>query len=104
MTDASGALRPGLSVTAYLETPGSARTGSVVLRSAVIWQTGVSHGSGVQTDREKFTRREVELEDPASNGWFTRSLKPGDKVVTRGAQMLLSEEFKSQIRVEDDDN
>ena len=49
-------------------------------------------------------RREVALEDPASGGWFTRSLKPGDKVVTRGAQMLLSEEFKSQIRVEDDDN
>lgn len=44
------------------------------------------------------------LEDPAGGGWFTRLLKPGDKVVTSGAQMMLSEEFKSQIRVEDDDN
>jgi multidrug efflux pump subunit AcrA (membrane-fusion protein) len=103
VADGSGALRPGLSVTAYLEIPGPARSGAVVPRSAVIWQTGKSWVY-VQTDQEKFARREVALEDPASGGWFTRSLKPGDKVVTRGAQMMLSEEFKSQIRVEDDDN
>jgi RND family efflux transporter MFP subunit len=103
VTDASGALRPGLSVTAYLEAPGPARAGAVAPRSAVIWQSGKSWVY-VQTAKEKFARREVALEDPASGGWFTRSLKPGDKVVTRGAQMLLSEEFKSQIRVEDDDN
>ena len=103
VTDSSGALRPGLSVTAYLEAPGAARSGAVAPRSAVIWQTGKTWVY-VQTDKERFARREVVLEDPASDGWFTRSLKPGDKVVTRGAQMLLSEEFKSQIRVEDDDN
>jgi len=103
VTDSSGALRPGLSVTAYLEAPGAARSGAVAPRSAVIWQTGKTWVY-VQTEKERFARREVVLEDPASDGWFTRSLKPGDKVVTRGAQMLLSEEFKSQIRVEDDDN
>jgi hypothetical protein len=103
VTDSTGALRPGLSVTAYLETPGPARTGTVVPGSAVLWQLGKSWVY-VQTAKEKFARREVVLEDPASGGWFTRSLKPGDKVVTRGAQMLLSEEFKSQIRVGDDDN
>lgn len=103
ITDPSGTLRPGLSVTAYLETPGPARAGAVVPRSAVVWQAGKSWVY-VQTDKEKFARREVVLEDPASGGWFTRSLKPVDKVVTRGAQMLLSEEFKSQIRVEDDEN
>jgi RND family efflux transporter MFP subunit len=103
VTDTTGALRPGLSVTAYLETPGPARSGTVVPRSSVVWQTGKSWVY-VQIDKEKFARREVELEDPAAGGWFTRSLKPGDKVVTRGAQMLLSEEFKSQIRVEDADN
>lgn len=103
VSDASGALRPGLSVTAYLEIPGPARTGAAVPRAAVLWQAGKAWVY-VQTEKEKFARREVALEDPASGGWFTRSLKPGDKVVTRGAQMLLSEEFKSQIRVEDDDN
>jgi RND family efflux transporter MFP subunit len=101
VTDPSGALRPGLSVTAYLAIPGPSRTGAVVPRSAVIWQTGKSWVY-VQTEKEKFARREVALEDPSGSGWFTRSLNAGDKVVTRGAQMLLSEEFKSQIRVEDD--
>ncbi len=103
ITDSSNSLRPGLSVTAWLETPGTARTGAVVPRAAVLWQGGKSWVY-VQTDKEKFARREVVLEDPATTGWFTRSLKPDDKVVTRGAQMLLSEEFKSQIRVEDDNN
>jgi RND family efflux transporter MFP subunit len=103
VTDPTTTLRPGLSVTAYLETSGPARTGAIVPRGAVVWQTGKTWVY-VQTDKEKFARREVVLEDPASAGWFTRSLKPGDKVVTTGAQMLLSEEFKSQIRVEDEDN
>jgi hypothetical protein len=56
----------------------------------------------LQTGADKFARREVALEDPASGGWFTTSVDADDKVVTRGAQMLLSEEFKSQIRVEDE--
>lgn len=103
VTDASGMLRPGLSVTAYLETPGPARVGAVVPRSAVVWQTGKSWVY-LQTAKDKFARREVVLEDPASGGWFTSSLKPGDAVVIRGAQLLLSEEFKSQIRIEDDQN
>lgn len=103
VTNPTNTLRPGLSVTAYLETPGPARTGAIVPRAAVIWQSGKSWVY-VKTEKEKFARREVVLEDPASAGWFTRSLKPGDQVVTTGAQMLLSEEFKSQIRVEDDDN
>ncbi len=103
VSDPTNALRPGLSVTAYLETPGPARKGAVVPRSAIVWQTGKSWAY-IQTGKEKFARREVTLEEPASGGWFTESLHPGDKVVTSGAQMLLSEEFKSQIRVEDDQN
>ena len=67
VTDTTGALRPGLSVTAYLETPGPARTGSVAPRSAVIWQAGKSWVY-VQTAPEKFARREVALEEPASGG------------------------------------
>jgi hypothetical protein len=99
--DASGALRPGLAVTAYLETPGAARKGAIVPGSAVVWHMGKSWVYA-QTGPDKFARREVALEDPAAGGWFTTSLDSDDKVVTRGAQMLLSEEFKSQIRVEDE--
>jgi multidrug efflux pump subunit AcrA (membrane-fusion protein) len=92
------ALRPGLSVTAYLEAPGAPRKGVVIPRAAVVRQSG-RNWVYVQTAADRFTRREVALEDPTAEGWFSRSLSPGDRVATTGAQALLSEEFKSQIQV-----
>jgi len=96
--DPSLTLRPGLSVTAYLEIPGAARRGVVVPRSAVVRQSGRAW-IYVQIANEQFARRNVNLEEPVAEGWFTRSLTPGDRIVTIGAQTLLSEEFKSQIQV-----
>ncbi len=96
--DTSFALRPGLSVTAYLQLPGAARQGVVVPRSAVVRQSGRTWVY-VQTAADEFTRREVNLEEPSADGWFTRSLAAGSRVVTTGAQALLSEELKSQIQV-----
>lgn len=96
--DPSFTLRPGLSVTAYLEVPGAPRKGIVIPRSAVVRQAGKTWVY-VQTAKDLFTRREVSLEDPTAEGWFARSLSAGDRVVTTGAQTLLSEEFKSQIQV-----
>jgi len=98
ISDASSALRPGLAVTAYLELPGARRQGVAVPRSAVVRQAGTAWVY-VQTAPDQLARREVTLEDPTAEGWFTRSLSPGDRVVTTGAQLLLSEEFKSQIQV-----
>ncbi|HVW06970.1 MAG TPA: HlyD family efflux transporter periplasmic adaptor subunit [Bryobacteraceae bacterium] len=100
--DAQASLRPGQSVTAYLENPGSRRAGVIVPRDAIVWHQGRSWAY-VQTDDDSFARRPVDLEEPSGAGWFTRSLKAGDKVVTTGVQTLLSEEFKSQIQVEDTD-
>lgn len=96
--DPSFALRPGLSVTAYLQLSGAPRQGVVVSRSAVVRQSGRAWVY-VQTAADAFARREVKLEEPAAEGWFTRSLAPGTRVVTTGAQALLSEELKSQIQV-----
>jgi multidrug efflux pump subunit AcrA (membrane-fusion protein) len=98
IADPSLTLRPGLSVTAYLEVPGPPRRGVVAPGSAVVRQAGKTWVY-VQSSADSFTRREVKLEDPAAEGWFTRSLSPGDRVVTTGAQTLLSEELKSQIQV-----
>jgi hypothetical protein len=98
VSDSSQSLRPGLSVTAYLEIPGAARSGVVVWRSAVVRQSGKAWVY-VQTADDQFARREVALEEPTGEGWFTHSLSSGDRVVTTGAQTLLSEEFKSQIQV-----
>ncbi len=96
--DPSFTLRPGLSVTAYLEIPGAPRKGVVVPRAAVVRQSGKTWVY-VQTAADQFVRREVNLEDPTAEGWFTRSLLPNDRVASTGAQTLLSEEFKSQIQV-----
>jgi hypothetical protein len=100
--DPHAGLRAGQSVTAYLDNPGSRRAGVIVPRGAIVWHQGRSWAY-VQTAEDSFARRAVDLEEPAGGGWFTRSLKPGDKVVTTGVQTLLSEEFKSQIQVEDTD-
>lgn len=96
--DSSFALRPGLSVTAYLQLPGPPRNGVVVPRAAAVRQSGRTWVY-VQTAVDEFARREVKLEDPVAEGWFTRSLAAGTRIVTTGAQALLSEELKSQIQV-----
>jgi hypothetical protein len=101
VSDPSLSLRPGSSVTAYLEIPGPPRRGVVVPRSAVVRQSGKAWVY-VQTAAELFARREVVLEEVAAEGWFTRSLSASDRIVTTGAQTLVSEEFKSQIKVGDE--
>jgi hypothetical protein len=73
----------------------------VVPRPAVVRQAG-KPWVYVQTSHEVFARRPVALEESAGDGWFTQSLSPGDRVVITGAQTLLSEEFKSQIQVGDE--
>lgn len=98
VADPSLTLRPGLSVTAWLEIPGAARHGVVVPAGAVVRQSGKAWVY-VQTSEEQFARREVALEEPLAEGRFTRSLSAGDRIVIIGAQTLLSEEFKSQIQV-----
>jgi hypothetical protein len=100
VSDRSSTLRPGLSVTAYLDVPGPARAGIALLRSAVVRESGRSW-IYVQTSGDQFERRAVTLEEPVNQGWFTQSVSPGERIVVVGAQTLLSEEFKSQIQVED---
>jgi hypothetical protein len=42
------------------------------------------------------------VDDPVAGGYFVGSgISAGDRVVTVGAQTLLSEEFKSQMRTEE---
>jgi hypothetical protein len=98
ISDTALTLRPGLAVTAYLEIPGPVRRGALAPRSAVLRQSGRTWVY-VQTAENQFVRRPIVLEEPTTLGWFTRSLLPGDRIVTVGAQTLLSEEFKSQIQV-----
>jgi hypothetical protein len=91
-------LRPGMAVTAYVQQRGAATDGVVVPRESIV-RFGGAAWAYVQTAPDGFTRRQLLLDRPISNGWFSTSLRGGDRVVVAGAQTLLSEELKSQIQV-----
>jgi hypothetical protein len=50
----------------------------------------------VQAAADRFVRRPVPTDLPAAGGYLAeQGFSPGDRVVTTGAQSLLSQEFKS---------
>jgi hypothetical protein len=101
VTNAPAALTPGLAVTGFLQLPGEPARGVVVLNDAVV-RSDERTWFYVQTGDTTFARREIMLDNPVPDGWFvTNNVAPGDKVVVTGAQTLLSEERKSQIKLED---
>lgn len=90
-------LPPGAAVVAWLTIPGEAESGVIVPREALIRHEGEVFVY-VQSSDDTFVRREARLDRPGAEGWFVREgLKPQDKVVTAGAQQLLSEELKGQF-------
>jgi len=93
---------PGAALTAYLADSGRPpMTGVEIPRQAVVRFNGRTW-IYFQTGEEEFIRREVGLEQPTTNGWFVSGgIKPGARVVVRGAQMLLSEEQKFRIQAGD---
>lgn len=88
----------GMNVLAYLPS-GSTTTGIIVPRAAVVrWQG--KRWVYVKKDSDRFVRREISTESPVKPGWVvTQDLSPNDQIVTTGAQLLLSEELRSQIHV-----
>ena len=87
-------LTPGTALTGFLELPGEPQSGVAVPASAIVRFNGAKWVY-VQTGEDSFTRTEVASEHPIDNGWFVRSgLKADEKVVTAGAQQILSEEMK----------
>ncbi len=95
VTNNASRLFPGAAVTGYLAMPGAIQTGVVVPRDALVRSGGVAWVY-VQSADDKFQRTEAVLEHPMEAGWFVHGgLRPGDKVVTVGAQELLSAETKN---------
>ena len=91
-----GAFAPAAAVTGWLVLPGKPEQGVVVPRSAIVRHEGEAFVY-VQMSEGLFLRKEVELHHPTAKGWFTdEGFKPGDKLVTVGAQQLLSEELKGE--------
>lgn len=90
-------LLPGTSLTVFLPV-GSERQGALIPASAIVWWQGQPwvysrHGSG------QFVRRALPVDQSAEKGWFVpRGFAGGEPIVVTGAQLLLSEELRSQIQ------
>ncbi len=93
----SGVL-PGMNVLAFLPA-GSAVTGALIPADAIVWlqnRAWVYRRKGPET----FIRAEIATDLPApGGGYIIKDSTDTTQIVTRGAQLLLSEEFRAQIQV-----
>lgn len=87
-------LRPGMAVTAWIGVPGDSESAYVVPAAAVVRLSGKAY-IYVQIGDNEFVRTEVAVLGPTDKGYFVSGL-PGasPKIITTGAQTLLSEEFR----------
>ena len=92
-------------VSAWLPLNTTKTTGVIIPASALVWHLGQAFVY-LQLNNEQFKRIKInEKKLIHSNAYFIHTqLHPGDRLVSTGAQMLLSEEFRSQIPAEDDDD
>jgi hypothetical protein len=101
ISSAQGGLLPGLNVIVSLPSAQEPK-GVVVPESAVVWLQGKAWVY-LRTGPETFVRREVSPDLPGPDGGYIVSgLAVDTQVAVRGAQMLLSEEFRAQVRGDQD--
>jgi hypothetical protein len=98
-TSGSGAL-PGLNPNVTLPV-NAAAPGALVPESAVVWLQGKAW-IYLRTAPDTFVRREIAVDHPGPDrGYVVAGLPADAQTVVRGAQMLLSEEFRAVVPVED---
>jgi hypothetical protein len=96
-------LRVGMRLAGELKLPGASVEGVIVPESAVVWHAGRAW-CYVKDDDDTFLRTAVETSRAVEGGWLNVSgFEEGQEVVMTGAQLLLSEELKYQIRNENED-
>ena len=93
----------GMNVTAWVPEQNRQMTGVVIPKSALIWYMGQALVY-LKTGDETFRRRILDHYSASADGYFVPDdIKPGEQVVIKGAQMLLSEELRGQIPKEDEE-
>lgn len=80
-------------------------SGFIIPTSALVWHLGQTYVY-LQVDDELFKRVKIHQKKliGTESYFIQQPLQEGDVLVSTGAQMLLSEEFRGQIPAEDDDD
>lgn len=104
----AGALRPGMRLAGSFSRGGAAREGALIPASAILWHAGkpwiyLREADDKLPDSSEFRRRDVSSGEAVGDNWFVAGFEDDAEVVVRGAQVLLSEELKFQIKNENDD-
>ena len=100
-TNHSTRLAPGLSLTGFISLAAEPLQGLIVPDNAVV---RLEERTWVYTriGSTNFARCEITADNPVAAGLFvTNGVAPGDRVVVTGAQTLLSEERKNEIKAGD---
>ncbi len=93
-------VRPGTAVSAHLPASATAEQGVMVPRSAVV-RYAAKEWVYEELGADRFVRREIVPAESTDDGYLmTGNFRGGIRIVVTGAQMLLSQELKSQIHLE----
>jgi hypothetical protein len=98
LAPADSGVLPGMNVLAFIAS-GSGADGIAIPAEALVWWQDRPWVYR-RTEPETFVRTLVATDQPApGGGYIDRNLGTEADIVTRGAQLLLSEEFRAQIQV-----
>jgi len=101
VTPAESDVLPGMNVLAFLPS-GKSADGFTIPASAIVWWQDRAWVYR-RIDQERFTRANIATDLPTPGGtYIVAGLPNGVEIVTRGAQLLLSEEFRALIQVGED--
>jgi len=92
-------------VNAWIPLSAKPESGVIIPQSALVWHLGQSFVY-LQLDDENFKRVKInhKIRVDSHHYFIQHALQKNDRLVSLGAQTLLSEEFRGQIPAEDDDD
>lgn len=96
-------IKAGMRLSAWVPMQQQPQTGVIIPESALCWHLGQALVF-VKIAEQQFSHRVISGYHKVAGGYFVSSaIKAGEEIVSTGAQMLLSQEFKGQIPSEDND-
>lgn len=99
----SNQYRIGSKIIAYLTNKTTSKNYEVP-GTSIVWNNGLPY-IYVKTKPGEYIKKPLSLKDETPDGWIIDSdfLQEQDKIVIQGSQLLLSEEYKYQIKNENED-